>query len=155
MYFLTSLEGEKIYLKFFLYSGVIFPYNLEWFYVRCEFLIWFSLLNFLHSFSFCSVYVCGPLWVFYSPLFERGSFYLVFHFLKSGVVCLGRASLVAQMVKNLLAMQEIQVWPLGREDSLKKRMATHSSIFAWRIPWTEESGGLQFMGVTKESWLSN
>ena len=55
-------------------------------------------------------------------------------------------SLVAQMVKNLLAMQEIQVPSLVGEDPLEKRMVTHSSILACRIPWTEESGGLQFMG---------
>ena len=48
-----------------------------------------------------------------------------------------RASLVAQMVKNLLAMQETQVRSLGLEDPLEKKMATHSSILAWRIPWTE------------------
>ena len=47
-------------------------------------------------------------------------------------------SLVAQMVKNLTAMWETQVLPLGWEDPLKKRMATHSSILAWKIPWTEE-----------------
>ena len=51
------------------------------------------------------------------------------------------------MVKNLPAMQETWVRSLGREDSLEKGMATHSSILAWRIPWTEEPGGLQ--GVTK------
>ena len=56
-----------------------------------------------------------------------------------------RASLVAQMVKNLLAMQEIWVRSLGREDPVNKEMATHSSILAWRIPWTEEPGGLQSM----------
>ena len=53
-----------------------------------------------------------------------------------------RASLVAQTVKNLPAMQETQVQPLGQEDPLKKGMATHSNILAWRIPWTEEPGGL-------------
>ena len=47
-------------------------------------------------------------------------------------------------------MQETQVQSLGREDPLEKRMATHSSIPVWRIPWTEEPGGLQFMG-RKES----
>ena len=47
------------------------------------------------------------------------------------------------MAKNLPAMQEIQVWFLGREDPLEKGIATHSSIFAWRIPWTEESGEFQ------------
>ena len=57
-----------------------------------------------------------------------------------------RASLVAQMVKNLPAVQETQVQSLGREDPLEKEMVTHSSTLAWRIPWTEEPGGLQLMG---------
>ena len=52
------------------------------------------------------------------------------------------ASLVAQLVKNLPAVQETQVRFLGWEDPLEKEMATHSSILAWRIPWTEEPGGL-------------
>ena len=62
------------------------------------------------------------------------------------------ASLMAQWVKNLPATQETLetlVWSLGREDPLKKEMATHSSILAWEIPWTEEPGGLQSMGVAK------
>ena len=50
------------------------------------------------------------------------------------------------MVKNPRAMQEMGVRSLGWEDPLEKEMATHSSILAWRIPWTEEPGGLQFMG---------
>ena len=50
--------------------------------------------------------------------------------------------LVAQMVKNLPAMQETQVHSLGQEDPLQKEMATHSRILAWEIPWTEESGEL-------------
>ena len=57
-----------------------------------------------------------------------------------------QASQVTQLVKNLPAMQEIQVQSLGQEDPLQKEMATHSSIPAWRIPWTEEPGGLQTMG---------
>ena len=56
------------------------------------------------------------------------------------------ATLVAQTVKNLPAMQETQVQSLGWEDPLEKEMAIHSSILAWRIPRTEEPGGLQFMG---------
>ena len=51
-------------------------------------------------------------------------------------------SLMAQMVKNLPAIQEIQVRSLGQEDPLEKGMATYSSILAWRIPWTKEPGGL-------------
>ena len=50
------------------------------------------------------------------------------------------------MVKNPPAMQETQVQPLGQEGPLEKGMATHSSTLAWRVPWTEEPGGLQSMG---------
>ena len=54
--------------------------------------------------------------------------------------------MVAQTVKNLPAMQETQVRSLPREDPLEKGMATHSSILAWKNPWIEEPGGLQYMG---------
>ena len=53
------------------------------------------------------------------------------------------------MVKNLRAMQETHVRSLGQEDPLEKGMATHSSILAWRIPWTEKPGGLQSMGLQR------
>ena len=56
------------------------------------------------------------------------------------------ASLVAHMVKNLQAMWETQVQSLGQEDPLEEEMASHSSILAWRIPWTKEPGRLQSMG---------
>ena len=59
------------------------------------------------------------------------------------------ASLVAQMVKSPPAMQEARVPSLGREDPLENGMATHSSILAWRIPWTEEPGGATVHGVAK------
>ena len=67
------------------------------------------------------------------------------------------------MVKNLIAMQETQVWSLGWEDPLEKGMATHSNILAWKILWTEEPGRLQFMGsqivrhdraINSNTWLS-
>ena len=68
---------------------------------------------------------------------------------------------VGSVVKKLPAMQEPQetgVWSLGLEDPLEEGMATHSSILAWRIPWTEEPGGLQSMGSQKSrtgmKWLS-
>ena len=57
------------------------------------------------------------------------------------------ASLVAQIVKNLSAMRETQVQSLTWEDPLEKEMAIHSSILAWEIPWTEEPGELQVMGL--------
>ena len=59
------------------------------------------------------------------------------------------ASLVAQMVKNLPALWEIWVSFLGQKDPLKKGMATDSSILAWRIPWTEDPGGLKSLGLQR------
>ena len=59
------------------------------------------------------------------------------------------ASLVAQTVKNLPAMPETQVQSLGEDDPLEKGMATRSSILAWRIPWTEEPGGPQSIGLQR------
>ena len=54
-------------------------------------------------------------------------------------------------------MQEMQVWSLGQEDPLKNEMATHSSILAWEIPWPEEPGRLQFMGLQRveHNWVTN
>ena len=65
-----------------------------------------------------------------------------------------QAPLVAQIVKNLPALRETWVQSLGREKSPEKRTATYSSIVAWRIPWTEEPGGLQSMGSQTLTWLS-
>ena len=67
-----------------------------------------------------------------------------------------RASLVAQLVKNPPAIWETWVLSLGWEDPLEEGMATHSSIPAWRIPWTEEPGGLQFLGSQRvaHDWVT-
>ena len=59
------------------------------------------------------------------------------------------ASLVAQLVKNLPAVPETQVWSMSWEDPPEKEMANYSSIFAWKIPWTEEPDGLQLMGLQR------
>ena len=59
------------------------------------------------------------------------------------------ASMVAQVVKRLPAVQETQVQSLGWEDPLEKEMATHSSTLAWKIPWTEERGRLQSIGLQR------
>ena len=70
---------------------------------------------------------------------------------------LSGASLVAQIIKNLPAVQETWLQSPGLEDPLEKGMTTHSSILAWRIPWREESGGLQYMGLQKlvmAEWLT-
>ena len=66
-------------------------------------------------------------------------------------------SLVTQTVKNLPAMRETWVQSLGREDPLEKRMAMHSSILAWRIPWTEEPGRLHSIGFQRvgHNWVTN
>ena len=59
------------------------------------------------------------------------------------------ASLVAQMIKHLPAMRETQVQSPGGEDPMEEKMATHSSILAWKIPWTEDPGRLQSMGLQR------
>ena len=58
---------------------------------------------------------------------------------------------MAQRVKSLPAMQETQVQSLDQEDPLEEEMATHSSILVWRIPWTEEAGGLQSVGLQSQA----
>ena len=75
-------------------------------------------------------------------------FYLLFS-------SLGWASLVVQMVKNLHAKQETCIWSLNGEDALEKGMATSFSILAWKIPWTEGTGGQQSMGLQSQIWLND
>ena len=65
------------------------------------------------------------------------------------------ASLVAHTVKNLPEMRKTQIQSLGLEDLLEEEMATHSSIPAWRIPWTEEPGELESIGSQSQTQLSN
>ena len=94
---------------------------------------------FYYTYYFITLIVslCNISWT-YSHIFS----YRFIHYL-----CIfWQASLVAQRLKCLPTMQETWVRSLGWEDSLEKEMATHSSILAWRIPWTEEPGGLQSMG---------
>ncbi|XP_060262875.1 steroidogenic acute regulatory protein, mitochondrial isoform X1 [Ovis aries] len=74
---------------------------------------------------------------------------------KSRLLPLPPASLVAQMLQNPPAMWETWIQSLGGEDPLEKGMSTHSSILAWRIPWTEESGGLQSMSLQSRTPLCN
>ena len=64
---------------------------------------------------------------------------------------------MAQMINNLPAMQEAWFWSLGREDPLEEEMATHCSVLAWRIPWTEEPGRLWSMGSqrVRQDWTTN
>ena len=82
---------------------------------------------------------------------EKRSYYFISQFLRA------EASLVAQRLKHLPAMQETRVQSLGREDPLEKEMATHSSILAWRIPWTEKPGRLQSTGSqrVRHDWVTS
>ena len=77
------------------------------------------------------------------------------YFFKVIFRCILTASLVTQMVKNLPAMQETRIRSLDQEDPLEKGMGTHSSILTWKIPWTEEPGGLHSMGSQSRTQLSN
>ena len=81
-------------------------------------------------------------------LYSKSLLSYLFYIYTDRVVCTW-ASLVAQMVKDLPAMHETWVRSLGQEDPLEKGMATCSSILAWRIPGTEEPGGLQSMGLQR------
>ena len=75
-----------------------------------------------------------------------------FAFIRAIVICKGvslRASLVAELVKNLPAVQKTRVGYLGWEDPLEKEMTTHSSILVWKISQTEKPGGLQSMGLQR------
>ena len=103
-----------------------------------------------------SDFQCHPSWLTNFPsshdcISGLSSVLLIYFYVNNTLL---GASLVAQKVKNLPAVQETWVWSLGREDPLKG-MATHSSILAWRIPWTEEPGGLQSMGSQSQTWLSD
>ena len=93
----------------------------------------------------CGFFMTWPLLnlsVFFFVLFS----FMCFLLQKSGIRPPFPKFLVAQTVKNLPAMQETQIRSLGQEDPLEEGMATHSSILAWRIPWTEEPGRLQSTG---------
>ena len=104
-----------------------------------------------------SIQLFATLWTVacQAPLprgFSRQEYWSGFHFLLQR-----RASLLAQMIKNPPAMQDIQVPPLGQEDVLEKGMATHSSLLAWEILRTEESAGLQPMGLqrVRHDWATH
>ena len=96
-----------------------------------------SISNFLEEISSLPLYCFSSISLHWSL---RKAFLFLLLFFSSW------ASLVAQRLKHLLPMRETRVRSLGREGPLEKEMVTHSSILAWRIPWTEEPGGLQSTG---------
>ena len=113
--------------------------------------LWGELLSRISSAPICSW--SFPSWLtwnfsiilLFALFFSSGCNITFFSFI-STFLCIIGASLVAQRLKRLPAMQETWVQSLGQEDPLEKEMATHSSILAWRIPWMEEPGGLQSTG---------
>ena len=106
---------------------------------RTAFILFWSILDLQCCVNFC----CIVKWFSVIYTYICILFYILFHYgLSQGIEYSG-ASLVAQMVKNLPAMQETWVQSLSWDDPLEKEVATHSSILAWRIPWKDESGGLQ------------
>ena len=88
------------------------------------------------------------------PLLQGSNFSLSLFLFELRFSC---PSLVAQLIKNLPAVQEMQVRSLGWEDPVEKEMATHSSILTWKISWTEEPGGLQSTGLQRvgHDWVTN
>ena len=106
--------------------------------------------DFCYFYCMCILYDCWAFYIFFGIVF---SFPLLTF---QRVVFQTWASLVGQTVKNLPAVWETWVWSLGWEDPLEEGMATHSSILAWRIPWTEEPGGLQSMGSqgVRHDWVT-
>ena len=108
-----------------------------------------------HCFLFCPWlfwFLCGPSIEF--NLFFLSVFFCFFFLWSKHSLSL---CLRVSMVKNLPAMQQTWVWPQDQEDPLEKEMETHSSILAWRIPWTEKPGRLQSMGLqrVKHDWATN
>ena len=107
-------------------------------------------------------FTCPPSWttvprylVQHYPVSKRISLDKIYTY--TGGLLSKMDSLVAQMVKNPPAMQDIWVQSLGQEDPLEKGMATYYSVLAWRIPWTEEPGGLESMGSQRSwhDWVTN
>ena len=91
--------------------------------------------------------ISNSIWQKYKPAITICIFIFIFIFIFSIMrIRKHRASLIAQSVQNLPAIQETGVRFLGWEDPLEKEMAPHSSILAWKIPWTEEPGRLQSTG---------
>ena len=168
--------------SFFLLKKVLHPFLYKWFFLFQFTLLerdpWSKLLSFCYllsshfgrggAYRLICVSRATPTWYFDLSIYlNRKAVVILF----TEALCQGgwifssisfhnciskyRNISVSSVGKNLPAMQETQVQFLGREDPLEKEMATHSSILAWRIPWTEEPGGLQSMGRRSQTWLSD
>ena len=105
-------------------------------------ILWQSLHN-IYVHQIIKLYTINILYISYISRKVQRKIFLRIQW--STLASLTQCSPVAQMVKNLPAVQETQVWALGQEVPLEKGMTTHSSILTWRIPWTEKPGRLQSM----------
>ena len=134
----------------YIYKHSLYSLVCRW---RHKVLPWISCSNWCCYENGCTNIFEILLWI---PLgiHLKVKLLVILSFLVTTTTVLLRASLVAQMVKRLPAMQETRVRFLGREDPLEKEMAIHSSTLAWKIPWTEEPDRLQSMGSQRVG-LSN
>ena len=139
--------NEVIHVKFLAYWLIQSKWSINVsLYYKHSRVLHYPTSAYFSSFFDCSFHSFQLFWAFICSsisfsLFCLQAMLLIF-FVEFSSLTFPRASLVAQLVKNLPAVQETQVWFLGREDPLEKEMATHSGILAWRISWTEEPGGL-------------
>ena len=135
-------------------SAVKENHGINWWEERCSGACLRSATEMLYT----NTFICVLAWKWYLRSIwdlNSNSFFFFFNGFTGhlNVFLQGKLSLLAQMVKILPAMQETWVRYLTWEDLLEKRMATHSSILAWGIPWTEEPGRLQFMELQSQKWL--
>ena len=132
-------------LYFSLSYSLFLPlFTLSWLILLCVFLSFlspwshtFSLPSVIFSLFFCAVSLSWHLWI---SVYLFILFSLQTNFLNPFLY--GGTSLMSHTVKNLPAVQETWVWSLGQHDLLEKGMTMHSSLLAWKIPWTEEHGRL-------------
>ena len=150
--YIKAVYCHFVYLFFsssrsLLIDSCIFSILFSWFLIIFTIII---LSSFSGSLPISSSFTWACVFLVYS--FICAVFlclFIIFFKLIVFEVSFSQTSLVAQMVKHLSAMQETRLRSLGWEDPLEKEMATHSSILAWKIPWTEELGRLQSLGSQK------
>jgi len=143
---------QWVFIKLHLFPWKHVPCILRLRVSSVFFFCWNSLIITPHFFYvYLSIYFCCFKSIYFE--LENNCFTILCWFLP--YISMGFP--VAQMVKNLLAMQETWVWSLGQEDPLEKGIATHSSILAWRVLWTQERGRLQSMGWQQvgHDWTTN
>ena len=149
LFVILALSKKSLLKEYQWASHLCFLLGFLWYEVFCL-SVWTIMSQFLQVvWDRCPIYVLGLCFSSFTSIIHQGDypFSLWYSWLPCWILvdCMYwnlRASLLIQIVKNLPAVQETYVGSLGWEDHLERGMATHSSILAWRIPWTEEPGGL-------------